>query len=324
MPRKSSLFNLNRIVSESGKDISPEVSFISDFDYTLRKMNVHEQHYYFKNITKESDPEYFDKPKNVICLDCLPEVCDDRYAYDKIGVLLHTNDQKYYVCLFSDGKPSKRYKPSSMHCMRSMYYQITGAELDKQSEKSGDFYGICESGEDRHERIQNVISQMSKYGIDCDFVDVEEYVKENNLNLTVESKKSFETKLYDPVRNIIFLCDGIIKYKGKYYIIEIKTETSYKWLQRTYIDEYHKNQAFAYSLELGIDDIIFIYENRDVCAKKPYFLHVSDEDREYINSRVSKCDEYVMNKIVPPVEKDITNKVCQYCDYRTVCKLDGR
>ena len=47
-------------------------------------MNAHEPHYYFKQITKEDDPEYFDKPKNVICLTDLPEVCDDRYFYDKI------------------------------------------------------------------------------------------------------------------------------------------------------------------------------------------------------------------------------------------------
>jgi CRISPR/Cas system-associated exonuclease Cas4 (RecB family) len=324
MPKKSSLFNLNRIVSESGKDISPEVSFINDFDYTLRKMNAHEPHYYFKHITKEDDPEYFDKPKNVICLTDLPEVCDDRYAYDKIGALLHTNDQKYYVCLYSDGKPSRRYKPSSMQCIRSMYYQVTGADLDKQAEKTGDFYGICESGEDRHERIQFTISQMHKYGIDCEFIDVEDYVKGNNLNLIVESKKSFETKLYDPVRNIIFLCDGVIKYKDKYYIIEIKTEASFKWMQREYIDNYHKNQAFAYSLELGIEDVIFIYENRDICTKKPYFIHVTDADRKYIEDRVSKCDSYVKDKIVPPVEKDITNRICQYCEYKTVCKLAGR
>lgn len=322
MAERRSFFNLNRLVAESGKDTSPEVSFLSDLDYTLRKMNEHKPHYYYKKITKESDPEYFDKPLNVVCLSELPEECNPEHDYDKIHAMLHTNNQEYYVCLYDDGKPSRRYKPSCLHCMRSMYYQLTGADLDKQAEKSGDFYGICESGEDRHIRIQRAVSQMRKYGCDCDFIDVEDYVKEHNLDLIIESKKEFETKLYDSNRNVIFLCDGIIKYKDKYYILEIKTETSYKWMSRESADVYHKYQACAYSLELGIDDVIFLYENRDICTKKSFLVHVDDKDREEVAQRLSKCDEYVASKLVPPKDKDITNKTCQYCEYKTVCRRD--
>jgi CRISPR/Cas system-associated exonuclease Cas4 (RecB family) len=324
MPVKRSLFNLNRIVSESGKDTPPEVSFLADLDYTIRSLNKESPHYYFKKITKENNPEYFNKKLNVVCLTTLPEICDGQYFYDKIGALIHTNDQNYYVCLYDDGKPSKRYKPSSMNCIRSMYYQVTGADLDKKTDKSGDFYGICESGEDRHIRIQRAVSSMRSKGVDCDFVDVEKYIRENNLDLVVESKKEFETKLYDPKRNLVFLCDGIIRYKDKYYILEIKTEISFKWMSRESYDDKHKIQAFAYSLELGIDDVLFLYENRDICTKKSFLVHVSDADRKYIDDRISTCNEFVEKHISPPVESTISNKVCQYCEYHTVCKLDGR
>jgi CRISPR/Cas system-associated exonuclease Cas4 (RecB family) len=199
---------------------------------------------------------------------------------------------------------------------------MIGADLDKESEKSGDFYGICESGEDRHIRIQRSIKKMRKFGIDCDFIEVEDYVNENNLNLVVVSKKECETKLFDKDKNLTFLCDGIIKYKGKYYILEIKTEISYKWMQRDCLDNYHKYQAYAYSMEFGIDNVLFIYENRDLCTKKSFILNVSDENRKFILDRLSKCDEYVSQHITPPKDEEITKKVCQYCDYKTICKLD--
>lgn len=327
MPKHNALFNVNRLVAESGKDVSPEASFLNDLDYTIRKMNAYVPYYYFKEITKEHNPEYFDATNgrvDVICLDELPKECDKKYFYDDIHAILHTNDQKYHVCLYSDGKPSKRYKPSTMHCIRQMYYQLTGAALDKQSEKSGDFYGICESGEDRHIRIQRAVSKMNEYGVDCEFIDVEDYIKQNNLNLIIEFKKDFETKVYDPVRNIIFLCDGLIRYKGKYYILEIKTESSFKWMNRNGYDDYHKFQACSYSLELGIDDVLFIYENRDVCTKKSFIVHVTDDDRAELLDRITRCDDCVKQHTPPPIEDFVTNKTCQYCDYKTVCKVDSR
>ena len=326
MPTSKALFNVNRLVSESGKGISPEMSFLQDFDYTLRQINAVQPCYVFQEITKESNPEYFDskdKRVDIVCLDELPGVCDGTYLYSNLHVILHTNDQRYYVCVQSQIKPSKHYKPSSLHCIRQMYYVLTGADLDVETSKTSDFFGICESGEDRHLRIQAVISSMKKYGVDCEFVDVAKFVKQNNLDLEIVSQKKYETKLYDRKRNISFLCDGIIKYKGEYYIIEIKTESSFKWMKREGMDDSHRYQAYTYALEFGIDKVLFIYENRDVCTKKSYLLVVTDVAKEVIEERIKLCDSFVSQHKVPAVEKGITAKTCQYCSYRTVCKVDG-
>lgn len=318
---------IGNLLSDSGKDTSPEVSFLRDFDFTVRQLNKHEPHYYFKEITKESNPEYFDidgKCVNVVVLTELPDKCTEENLFDKFGLIYHTNNQKYYIGKYYDGKPSKKYKPSSMNCIRSMYYQIIGADLDKQQQKSSDFFGICESGTDRHKRIQYAITKMKDFGIDCEYIDVGSYIEQNNIDLIVDGREEFETKVYDEKRNIIFLCDGIIKYNGELYILEIKTESSYKWLDRSYVDEKHLNQAYTYALELGIDKVLFIYENRDVCTKKPYILTVTEDNKKYIENRIHGCDEYVSQNIVPPVEEHINSKICQYCDYRTRCKVDGK
>ena len=73
-------------------------------------------------------------------------------------------------------KPTPSYKPSSLHCIRNMYFQITGAELEGERATS-ELIGICESGTDRHERIQNAVAEMSNNGIDCEYIDVQEYIE---------------------------------------------------------------------------------------------------------------------------------------------------
>ena len=118
------------------------------------------------------------------------------------------------------GFPSKTYKPSGMNCIRQSYYQVMGVHPDK-AHSSYVLVGICNSGSDIHERIQKAVSGMKENGMECEYIDVAEYVKQRNLDyLQVVKQQGMETKLYHKTLNISFLCDGIIKYKNHYYILE--------------------------------------------------------------------------------------------------------
>ena len=220
------------------------------------------------------------------------------------------------------GKPSPYYKPSSLQCIRNMYYQRTETDVDSPS-VSADLVGIGESGTDRHLRIQYYISHMKDYGIDCEYVDVATYIQEHNVpDLEVISKTEYETKLYSPKYNLRFLMDGIIKYKGTYYILEIKTESMHKWINRGGVDPSHYNQAYTYSLCLGIPVVFFIYENRDCCSKKYYPFTVTDENRQSIVTKLETCESYVNSGIVPDKTTDIPLKICNYCNYKLTCRRD--
>ena len=81
----------------------------------------------------------------------------------------------------NEKKPSPHYKPSSLNCIRNMYYQIVGQDMD-ESIKEAVLVGIGESGTDRHERIQKAIMQMKSNGFDCEYLDVGEYVEENEIH----------------------------------------------------------------------------------------------------------------------------------------------
>lgn len=220
------------------------------------------------------------------------------------------------------GLPSKTFKPSSMNCKRGCYYQIMGIEPDKGN-ASHTMIGICDSGSDIHVRIQSAVEGMKENGMDCEYIDVEDFVAQRGLPfIKVRGKIGAETKLYNEQYNISFMCDGIIKYKGRYYILEIKTETSNKWYTRTGVDKKHYKQAIAYSLSLGLDYVIFLYVDRDMNNKKTYMFEVTDKMREDLVSFIKDVDGYVGRQIVPPKDEDIPKRICQYCSYQTQCRRD--
>lgn len=219
--------------------------------------------------------------------------------------------------------PSKTYKPSGMNCIRASYYQIMGIKPDS-GVSSYIGVGICNSGTDIHVRIQTAVDNMKEHGIDCEYVDVAKFVKSRKLDyLDIVSKQGVETKLYHKVLNMSFLCDGIVKYKNHYYILELKTETSRKWWDRNGVDPGHYNQATAYSVALGLDDVLFIYINRDILDMKSFMFHVTDEMKQNLIGYIEECDGYVKRFITPPKPEDITKKTCEYCGYRQTCRKDG-
>lgn len=242
---------------------------------------------------------------------------EDAFVAD-LNAAIEKND------LDSARAPSKCYKPSSMHCIRNMYFQVAGAETDGERAASC-LIGIGQSGTDRHERLQNAVMAMKNQGIDCEYVDVAEYVKDNNLDyLEITGRNGAEVKLRHKTLNISFLCDGIIKYKGEYFILEIKTESIYKWQPRTGVAEEHFTQGTTYSACFGINDVLFLYENRDNCDKKAYVLRVTDEmKQELVLSRIEECDGYISRLVAPPKPTDVSKKICGYCKYKTACRKAG-
>lgn len=215
--------------------------------------------------------------------------------------------------------PSQTLKPSGMNCMRASYYQVMGIEPDKAN-SSFNMVGICNAGSDIHVRIQTAVTQMKENGMDCEWVDVEEFVTSRGLDyLTIRDKTGTETKLYDTRYNISFMCDGIIKYKNKYYILELKTETSNKWYTRNAVDPKHYHQAMSYSNSLQLNDVLFVYIDRDMLNMKAFIFNVTDDMRKEIVDYAVSVAGYVERQIAPP-KPDKVN--CKYCIYTSQCRKD--
>lgn len=219
--------------------------------------------------------------------------------------------------------PSKTYKPSGMNCIRASYYQLTGKEPDKEN-ANYTLVGICNSGTDIHVRIQTAIDGMKENGMECEYIPVDEFIKSRQIkDINIVGVSGMETKLYHKRFNMSFMCDGIIKYKGHYYIIELKTENSYKFMNRKEVDPSHYNQATAYSLAFGIDSVLFVYVSRDVLDMKAFMFNVTDEMKQNLIGYIEDCDGYVSRMIPPAKPENVSKKSCSYCIYKTQCRKDG-
>lgn len=217
--------------------------------------------------------------------------------------------------------PSNTYKPSSLGgCKRNMYFQVIGACLDEAKKSGAGIIGICETGSARHEILQTWVSRMNECGYDCEWVDVESFLKSRSVAGTIVKERSgMETKCYNEILNISFLCDGIIKYDGKYYILEIKTEDNFKHQKRIGPEKKHISQAAAYSVCLGIDNVIFLYENRNYCTRKSFLVEITDEmKQELVINEIEEIENYRAKSEIPP--KSTLKSDCTYCNYKTECK----
>lgn len=219
-------------------------------------------------------------------------------------------------------KPSETYKPSSMQCIRSMFYQRVGKDQD-ESNASYVLTGICNSGTDIHIRIQTAISEMRENGMDCDWIDVADFVTMRSLDdLEIVSHNGMETKLFHKKLNMSFMCDGIIRYKNHYYIVELKTESGGKFFSRKDVDPKHYHQGIAYSIAFELDEVLFIYISRDTLDMKSFMFNVSGEMKQELIGLIENCEEYVKILSVPPIPENIDRRVCQYCGYQKRCRND--
>jgi CRISPR/Cas system-associated exonuclease Cas4 (RecB family) len=118
------------------------------------------------------------------------------------------------------------------------------------------------------------------------------------------------------------MCDGIIRYNNHYYVLEIKTEASFKWSTRTDVDPAHHKQGTAYSVAFNLPEVMFLYINRDILDMKAYLFVPTDEMKEELVGTIEDCEGYVSRLICPPKPADIPRNVCNYCSYKTQCRKD--
>lgn len=216
--------------------------------------------------------------------------------------------------------PSKNYKPSSLNCSRQMFYYRKGTPVDPIP-VSPSLVGVAQSGTDRHIRIQNAIMAMRKQGYDCEYIDVASFIEKfKPVGTKAVIKRGAETKCYNRIYSMSFMCDGILKINKKYYVLEIKTESTFKFSQRCGVDEKHYAQATCYSLLLGIDDVIFLYENRDTCLKKVYLFKVTEKMRNDIKEKISYVEKCVKEDNLPSPCKN--EKTRMYCAYAVKCRMN--
>lgn len=213
-----------------------------------------------------------------------------------------------------------RYRPSSLAdgCKRMIWYQRKG--LGSREKQDVVLNEICSCGTDRHARIQGHIKNIP----DLSWLDVEGVVEEArdsgiNVEFLYWDEDHTEAKCKNHDLNFHFLCDGIFRYKKKEVILEIKTIHSFAFQKLTAPLEKHIKQATCYALSLGIDNVLFLYEDRNFMKKKLFLYEVTSGDKKEIIEKVEWLNKAIEEDKMPPKEID----KCMYCNCKGQCNLDG-
>ena len=102
-------------------------------------------------------------------------------------------------------------------------------------------------------------------------------------------------------------------------IFEIKT-TSCKKLASIRKDKKplrpHILQATAYALCLGVDHILYFYEDRDFTSHYPILYKIPEEIKQQVIDKLALVDKCVAEEVVPPSDKS----ECMFCTYKAICK----
>lgn len=224
--------------------------------------------------------------------------------------------------------PSPYYKPSSMNCLRQMFFMRVGQTPDVIPTEYNSV-GMADTGTHRHVFIQEVLIKMEELGFDWRYIDVAEYIQMKQrqgkcLDIEVKEKHGAETHLVHKALNISFMCDGVLQHipTGEYYLFEFKNQISFKYADKMAVDPEHENQVTCYCMCLDLDKALVLYENRDNCMLTcPEVYEVTQEQKQKIVDLLLECESYV-EKLVPPPKPENT-KACKWCKYKSSCQRAG-
>lgn len=217
---------------------------------------------------------------------------------------------------------SKTFKPSSIKCQRCAVMQVLSAPKNKEI-RSSNMIGITSAGSFIHEMIQSKVVSMPNW----EYVDVVEYVEANeDLHVLVPcdfENGVYETKLHSDMWNMNFLVDGILRKNRKYIILEIKSISSRGFFKTKEVPDKYKDQAISYCNLLGIDDVLFLFVDRDLFNMRTFLYTPTENEKINWKNMMNQNLKFVHDNIIPAKPEYADKSFCQYCSYSEYCSSIG-
>lgn len=215
---------------------------------------------------------------------------------------------------------------SSFRCERVQYFRLRGVEPDNINTFSITDSFIKSMGDSIHYNVQKNLRSLSSFK----FVSVEDYLKKFPIHYKYEleiSDNYMETKIriLDENLPVQMSCDGILEYKNRYYILEIKSSEYSSWGNLTNPKPEHIDQIKMYSAILGIKDALAFYVERQYGGLKCFELNFKQNEIDSVYDRINKIVDCVNKNICPePLNKNDSWCKPNRCIYFNTCKIFGR
>lgn len=217
---------------------------------------------------------------------------------------------------------SKTFAPSSFRCMRRSWFRLRGVQPDVPNSADRKLDFSASIGTACHRIIQANLKEALKN----DWVSVSDYLRDNPIGYACSLEEDgLETKVSIPDIPIRFACDGIIRWKGKLYLLEIKTSEFGSFQELTDTKPQHVDQIKVYASLLKLKNILVVYQDRMYGEFKVYEMTVSDSDIDSVFSTIEYVKQCVEFEIAPD-GLPLNDPWCtpNMCDYYQKCKEYGR
>ena len=231
-------------------------------------------------------------------------------------VQLYENAVKTDIQKQLEQSPSQTFAPSCIRCKRKSWFRLRGAAVDKLPEPDSVMDFTAMVGTAIHAYVQKKLSRV----LGAEWVEVEDYLREFPIPYQYTlTKSNYETlvELSDPPMK--FACDGIIKIRGIYYLLEIKSSDYESWRKLSSFKEHHRDQIETYSTILNIPHVLTLYVDRLYGNVKSYEYTVSAnemsqvrQDMIYVQQMAAAC--------IAPDRLPVGDYMCSNCEYKIKCR----
>ena len=214
--------------------------------------------------------------------------------------------------------PSRTFAPSQLRCKRVSWFRLRGVlpEPETVVDRATNFTALV--GSACHQNIQDLLSKK----LGASWIDPEDYLRSQSFNYKYScTKNDYETQveIFEPVP-IKFAPDGIIFWKGKYWLLEIKTSEYSSFDKLEAPKSQHLDQIKSYATILHIHNVLVIYQDRQYGGLKCFEVTISDNDMDEMWGMFREVQDYVVKNIAPPKPLDTRYCTSSYCRYCNKCK----
>ena len=215
----------------------------------------------------------------------------------------------------SAAKPKHQsFAPSQMRCDRISWFRLRGVQPDniKVPDRTLDF--SAKVGTACHEVIQRRLVNSAEF----EWLDVDKWLDShgtpydwsvipNGYEQQIEMRKPY------PIR---FACDGLIKFKGQVYLLEIKTSEFSSFQDLIEPKPKHMDQIKCYATLLDVSNVLVLYVDRTYGGLKCFEIVISDADKQEILNKMQHVMELVEANIAPDKllkgDPDCNPNMCPY------------
>lgn len=214
--------------------------------------------------------------------------------------------------------PSKTFAPSQVRCKRVSWFRLRGVQPEQEVVVDRATKFTAQIGTACHQAIQETLAKK----LGAAWLDPAEYLKDRNFQYEYScAKNDLETQITitDPVP-IKFAPDGVIYWKDRHWLLEIKTSEYSSFEKLTGPKPQHIDQVKCYATLLGLHNVLMIYQDRMYGGIKCYEVKITDADMQEIWDMFKEVQDCVTSNIAP--EKPLDRKYCTptYCRYYEKCK----